>query len=121
MLLKIPVLDKDSKVAASFVWDGNLYEGEYWFENNDATPKQALDATEIIDAHRYLRGVRFVSVGARHTVPGWTGVEGMLGALRLSLPAVGLRVGQYDRTGILPGAADLNDEDKPTDLPGRIW
>jgi hypothetical protein len=119
MRVEVPIVDTGGATVARFVWDGTLYDGRSWFEQEAATPEQADAAKNVIDRNQYLRNVHFRSIGARDTVRGWQGLEGTVGALRLALPAVGLDVGRYDPTDITGLAVDADaDEVKQ---PTRLW
>lgn len=117
MRVEVPVVDTAGQTVARFVWDGTLYEGRSWFEQEAATPEQAHAAESIIAVNQYLRSVHFRSIGPRDTIRGWQGLEGTVGALRLALPAVGLAVGRYDPTDITGLIADADEVEQP----GRLW
>lgn len=117
MRVEVPVVDTAKRTVARFVWDGTLYEGRSWFEQESATPEQVHAAESVIAINQYLRSVYFRSIGTRDTVRGWQGLEGMVGALRLALPAVGLAIGRYDPTDITGLVADAEEAEQPE----RLW
>jgi len=113
MRVDVPIVDTTGETVAMFVWDGTLYEGNSWFEQVAATQEQASAAQGVIGINRFLSGIRIRSIGERDWVRGWFGLEGMVGALRIALPAVGLSVGRFDPTDA--GVVDVEQE-TPDDL-----
>jgi len=80
--------------VGDFKWSGTLYKGNGYMapldEKYDTRIKQARS---IARSRTDLLRVWFHSLGERSKVKGWNGFEGTYGALRLCLPAVGLRLG----------------------------
>jgi len=107
MRIDLPILDKKQTIVAVLVWDGELYDGRWWFEPVETTQAQAQAIAGIVEINKHLRSVRFVSFGPKEHVSGWQGLEGVIGALRISLPAVGLNLGRFDPTDAKPDLIDF--------------
>jgi hypothetical protein len=87
------ILERSGAVAATAVWEGDLYAGVLRIESAPGAPQRGTQVQDMINARRDLSGVLFRSIGERPTVRGWEGWEGCLGALRVALPALGLALG----------------------------
>ena len=114
MRVEVPIVDRAGNVIAELVWDGTLYTGKGQFVQVAATDAQIRALRGMVTLYGDLRRARFRSVGDRAYVSGWHGLEGTVGALRLVLPAVGLAVGQFDRTA--PIAVETPTEEKKAEV-----
>jgi hypothetical protein len=81
------------KLVALAVWFGDPWAGDWEFRMHpeDALLRRRLDDCYESHVDSYA-GMDFGSLSGRKAPP-WTSFEGMVGALRLALPSVGLRCG----------------------------
>lgn len=89
------VIGRSGKRATRATWVGGWYDGELALEAaaDTVAHQQVLG---IMDARPDLADVLFRSAGPRFTVPGWEGLEGNYGAMRIAVEAIGARLGELD-------------------------
>lgn len=79
------------KLVAIAIWIGDPFAGDWEFEIRPESAKLRKLLDDCYEAH--LDSYAGVDFGASRAAPAWTSFEGLVGALRLALPSVGLRVG----------------------------
>jgi len=74
-------------------WSGDRYAGKQVLDPIAGHGREHEQVLGIIEARTDLGDVLFRSAGPRFTVPGWAGLEGNYGALRIAVEALGMRLG----------------------------
>lgn len=93
MVFKIPIETHDEEQICKVVWDGELYSGKADIVSISGKEKEAQNIRDMILSRQDLREVRYRSEGTRAEVKGWSSYEGVVGALRTILPALGFQIG----------------------------
>ena len=93
MSFEIPVANLDGVPVVRVVWDGDLYEGAATVASIVGYEEKAAQLRNMIRLRQDLRDLHFRSEGTRYWTRGWSGYEGVVGALRILLPAMQLQVG----------------------------
>lgn len=93
MSFEIPVANEDGVEVARVVWDGELYQGSARVDAIVGHEKVAANLRAMILERDDLKELRFRSEGTEYWIRGWRGYEGVVGALRILLPSLGLRIG----------------------------
>lgn len=95
--IKVPIEDDAGLLIATVRWIGDFYRGEalVFPEKGHGKIKTQIESLPMLRDELY--SVWFTSCGTRTRVRGWSGLEGVLGALRVTLPALGLRVGYVEK------------------------
>jgi hypothetical protein len=119
MSYEIPIQDDTGVVVVRVAWSGTLYDGEARVEPIIDHEAIARHVADMILARQDLKSMRFRSEGDRYTVNGWQGYEGVVGALRISLPALGLSIGHV-AGDTPPFGRDRSEEAKRNSIEGGI-
>lgn len=93
MSYQIPIENRDGLDVVSIDWDGTLYEGTATVVPVPGQEEIARNVADIILTRDDLKDMQYHSEGERYIIGGWQGYEGVVSALRIVLPALGLRVG----------------------------
>lgn len=96
MKYKIPLNDDSGKTLCYIVWDGTLYEGSASVLPVKGNEDIAKNVSNMILSRKDLSELKFRSEGLLSTVNGWQGYEGVVAALRIMCPSLGLQIGHID-------------------------
>jgi len=95
-------------LVARAVWFTDPYTGDWEWEivRGGAETRAKLD--EMYEANRRLERLNFRAIGTRPAY-GWISFEGLVGALRLGLPAFGFELGRVVYPDVLTADMSLGD------------
>ena len=104
MVIEIPIYNlHNGQTVATARWSGGLYDGTLTYRAERGSEDAVRRIARIAAIRTDLKAMRFRSFGPRLTVAGWQGVEGSHAALRIMLPAIGLRIGSVDLPSVFDG------------------
>ncbi len=93
MNYEIPLEDETGITLCRVVWSGTLYEGSAQVAPITGHDDTAQHVANMILSRQDLRELSFRSEGVKPTIKGWNGYEGVVSALRIACPALGLQIG----------------------------
>lgn len=93
MSFEIPIETHDEEPVCKVIWDGELYSGNAIVVEIPGKEQDAQNLRDMIFSRQDLREVKYRSEGDKATIKGWQAYEGVVGALRTILPALGFQIG----------------------------
>jgi len=90
---EIPIVDETGIAVCRVVWDGDLYRGSASVVPIVGHESIAKDLANMVLSRQDLSELDFRSDGDIARVDGWKSYEGVIGALRIVCPALGLQIG----------------------------
>jgi len=93
MSYEIPIENEDGLSVVKVDWDGTLYEGKATVVPIPGQEDIARNLADLILTRDDLKDLHYHSEGNKFIIGGWQGYEGVVSALRIVVPALGLRIG----------------------------